>query len=308
MVAAHSPAAYDAAGRELDAMRRHLRVETEMVPAREQHRELGSDVYHGCLVLHDVGHLDPARYLDGVARLAAAAGARLVSHTRVVGVGRKGDGFEVVTDRGRVAAREVVLATNAETGSDNAMFRYFRRRVVPVELYSGVSEPLDPARLASVFPTGRTVLETRRLYLGMRPIEGENRLLVVGRHMRPYRSTAAAAQALKADLVVRYPALAGMRFSHLWPGRFCVTFDWLPHMGSHDGVHYLIGLNGAGVPAAGYLGTILARRILGRPNRESVFADRPYPTRPGYTGSAWFLPAIAAWYRHADRREAGLSR
>jgi glycine/D-amino acid oxidase-like deaminating enzyme len=312
VVAAHSPAAYDAAGRELDLMRRHLRVETDLVPASEQHRELGSDVYHGCMVLHDVGHLDPGRYLDGVARLSAAAGARLVSHTRVVDVGRTRDGFDIVTDRGRVTAREVVLATNAETGGDNALFRYFRRRVVPVELYSGVSEPLDAALLASVFPTARTVLETRRLYLGMRPIEQENRLLVVGHHMRPYGDTATAARELKADVVTRYPQLAGLRFSHLWTGRFCVTFDWLPHFGTHDGVHYLHGLNGAGVPAAGYLGTLLARRMLGTANHCSVFADRPYPTRPGYTGSAWgsawFLPALAAWYRYADRREARLSR
>ena len=66
VVGAHSPAAYDAAARELEAISRHMDVQTEMVPRAEQGRELGSDVYHGCCVLADVGHLDPARYYAGV--------------------------------------------------------------------------------------------------------------------------------------------------------------------------------------------------------------------------------------------------
>ena len=232
----------------------------------------------------------------------------MVPHTRVTGIDRRGDGFHVTTSRGVVTASEVVLTTNAETGKDNDLFRYFHRRVVPIQLFSAVTEPLDDALIKSVIPMGRTVLETRRLYLAIRPIEGENRLLVVSRHMTRYRSEIEAAADIKLDLLARYPQLADVEFSHCWPGRFAITFDWLPHLGTHNGVHYLIGLNGAGVPAAGYLGQKLGLRILGGANSETVFADRPYPTRAGYAGQTWFLPALAAYYRYADRREAGLPR
>ena len=308
VVGAHCVSAYDAMVRDLDEMSRYMSVETEMVPRAEQRRELGSDVYQGCAVLHDVGHLHPGRYLNGVVDRVLAEGVQIAPDTRVTGIDRQGEVFKITTSRGRVIARDVVLTTNAETGTDNPLFRYFHRRVVPVHLYSAVTEPLDDSLLQSVVPTGRTVLETRRLYLGLRPIEGENRLLAVSRHMTHYRNEEQAAAAIKLDLIARYPQLADVRFTHCWSGRFAITFDWLPHIGTRNGVHYLIGLNGAGVPAAGYLGQKLGLRLLGQTNSETVFADRPYPTRLGYTGRTWFLPALAAFYRYADRRESGLSR
>ena len=308
VVGAHSPAAYDAAARELEATSRYLDVQTEMVPRAEQGRELGSDVYHGCSVLTDVGHLDPARYYAGVRHRVVDAGARILPGTRVTAVERIANRFRVSTARGVMDAEQVVLATNAETGADHDLFRYFRRRIVPVAVYSAVSEPLAPGLLEEILPRARTVLETRRLYTALRPVVGENRFLVVGQHLVSHRNEAVAAASLRRDLVVRYPRLASVRFSHVWRGRFAVTFDWLPHLGTHEGIHYLHGLVGAGVPACGYLGYKLAQRILSRPNRDTVFADRRYPRRFGYHGSTWFLPLVGRWYRALDRREAGLPR
>ena len=307
-VSAHSAKAYESMTRELEFTKRYIPTDTHVLSRAEQGAELGTDIYHGCAILNDVGHLDPGRYHQGVLSLAREAGVRIVDQTRAIDVQRHDHGHTVLTSRGPVQAREVVIATNAETGKDNSLFRYFRRRLVPVSLYSAVTEPLAPELLKSVFPKGRTMLETRRLYMGLRPIESDGRLLAVGRHMRPYRSLDQAATALKKDLVSRYPQLEHCRFSHVWPGRFAVTFDWLPHLGTHQGVHYLLGLNGAGVPAAGYLGHKLAQRILGTANRDTVFADRPYPTYPGYTGSAWFLPVLGGAYRYADDREARRSK
>ena len=310
VVGAHSPAAYDAAARELAAVSRHMDVQTEIVPRAEQGRELGSDVYHGCSVLTDVGHLDSTRYYAGVRHRVVDAGARILPGTRVTAVERIANSFRVSTARGVIDAEQVVLATNAETGADHALFRYFRRRIVPVSVYSAVSESLEPGLLEEIIPRARTVLETRRLYTALRPVVGEDRFLVVGQHLVNHRNeaVAVAAATLRRDLAARYPRLASVRFSHVWRGRFAVTFDWLPHLGTHEGIHYLHGLVGAGVPACGYLGHKLAQRILSRPNRDTVFADRRYPQRFGYRGSTWFLPLVGRWYRTLDRREAGLPR
>ncbi len=129
-----------------------------------------------------------------------------------------------------------------------------------------------------------------------------------GDDMQRYRRVESAARDIKKDMLTRYPVLRDVRFSHIWSGRFAITFDWLPHLGTHNGIHYLIGLNGAGVPASGYLGHKLAQRILGKPNRDTVFADREFPSKPGYSGTAWFLAPVGGWMRFRDRREAGLPR
>jgi hypothetical protein len=51
-----------------------------------------------------------------------------------------------------------------------------------------------------------------------------------------------------------------------------------------------------------YLGCKAALRILGRPEAETVFADRDFPTIPLYRGGGWFMPLVAAWYDAQDRR------
>ena len=46
----------------------------------------------------------------------------------------------------------------------------------------------------------------------------------------------------------------------------------------------------------------LALRILGRPDAETIFADRPFPSRWWYRGRPWFLPAYTARMNWLDRR------
>ncbi|MGH6952644.1 MAG: NAD(P)/FAD-dependent oxidoreductase, partial [Alphaproteobacteria bacterium] len=50
-VAAATPAHYEALARELALARRHVGLDGEMVARPEQHREIGSDLYHGGMVL-----------------------------------------------------------------------------------------------------------------------------------------------------------------------------------------------------------------------------------------------------------------
>ncbi|MFT5113439.1 MAG: glycine/D-amino acid oxidase-like deaminating enzyme [Parasphingorhabdus sp.] len=312
VVAAHSLAAYDASARELEIMQQNLDVDTHMLDRNQQRHELGSDVYHGCAVYGDVGHLDPSMYHGSVYRLAIAAGVNIYDKTTVRDIQKlhdtAGSKYRVVLNNGEILADRVVVATNAETPNNSAIFKYFHRRTLPLGVYSAVSAPLEPEIMQRVFPKGRTVLETRRLYTGIRPIVGENRLLVVGQHLKHFKNEESAADALRLDMSARYPQLSSMQFSHVWHGKFCITFDWLPHMGSHEGVYYLHGLNGAGIPACGYLGYKLAMKILGQSGSETVFSERDYPKRFGYTGNAWFMPIIGNWYRGLDRREAKMAR
>jgi len=51
----------------------------------------------------------------------------------------------------------------------------------------------------------------------------------------------------------------------------------------------------------GYLGQLIARRILDRPNAPlSAFDGGAFPTIPLYRGDPWFLPAIGTVYRFRD--------
>jgi hypothetical protein len=88
-----------------------------------------------------------------------------------------------------------------------------------------------------------------------------------------------------------------------------VPFDYMPHIGQHDGIHYALGCNGSGVVMMNWLGHGIARKILdGTSDRVNAFDTGTMPTHPLYTGTPWFLPIIGTYYQARDwldrRRDA----
>lgn len=97
-----------------------------------------------------------------------------------------------------------------------------------------------------------------------------------------------------------FPALDGVRLTHCWHGSIGMTFDFRPHIGTYEGMHYVLGMNGAGVLTGTYLGNIAGQRILGMPDTETMFDGKDFPTRPFYKGRPWFLPATMPYFALRD--------
>jgi glycine/D-amino acid oxidase-like deaminating enzyme len=297
-MAANSPAHYEAMARDLEAKRKHLGDPYEMVPRAEQHREIGSDLYHGGGVVPDQYLLHPAKYTRGLLQRALDAGATLAAGTPATGIRREGDGLEVATPSGRIAARHVVVATNGYSG-----LPWFRRRVVPIDAFTVATEPLPEAMLRELLPQGRCFHDYRIDSDYGRPAVDQPRLLFGGLTGRRPGELRERARQLHRRMLRIFPQLAGSRLSHVWTGRCAGAFDLYPHIGVADGVHYAMGYCfGSGLPLGSLLGHKLALRILGRPGGDSVFDGAPLTTRFFHWGPPWFMPLVMAWYNRADRR------
>jgi hypothetical protein len=61
-----------------------------------------------------------------------------------------------------------------------------------------------------------------------------------------------------------------------------------------------MGYCGSGVSMAGYLGTRVGQKVLGRREGHTALDDVRFQTRPLYTGRPWFLAASVAFYRWRD--------
>ena len=298
--AAHSPRAYETLARQVESLRKHVGYEAEMVPRAEQRREVGTDRYYGGQILRGPGYLHAGLYHRGLLDRARAAGARIFGWTRVTRVRGRGGDFTVSTERGDLKARDVVVATNAYTGHDDSIFRYVRRRLIPIDSFVAATELISADRLQRILPGGRPVIDTHKVVFHIQPAPDGTRLIIGGRATRRDGSLRATAGLLHRHFGELFPDFRDIRLSHCWEGRFAFTFDYLPHIGTHEGVHYALGYCGTGVPLGTYLGHKLALRILGAPDAETVFADRPFPTIPFYTGRPWFLPGLVRYYAFRD--------
>ena len=79
---------------------------------REQVVELiGTDVFHGGLLDHRCGTINPMGYCRGLARAARGAGASISTGVRAINLSRRNSKWLVETDQGSMTANAVVLGT-----------------------------------------------------------------------------------------------------------------------------------------------------------------------------------------------------
>lgn len=293
--AAYAPKHYDALQREAEELSA-FGVETRMVSRPDQGGELASDIYYGGRTTVMAGGLHPAKYHAGLVQACRKAGVEFRSRCRVEGVKREGAVYQVKTQRGTVQANHVVLATNAYTDQN---MPWFRQRVIPIGSYIIATEAMDPAKLRSLIPQARMIQDTKRNLFYYRLSPDGTRMIFGGRtSFRPISSIESAGR-LHAAMSRVFPSLSDARVAHSWTGNVAFTFQKLPHVGQHEGIHFALGCCGQGVSLMSYFGDQIGRRILGQ-GGQTAFAKTAFTTMPGYSGHPWFLPVVGEFYRFLD--------
>ena len=272
----------------------------ELIGAADQRSELGSGAYHGVMVDERSGALDPAGYVDGLARASRRAGAQLVEGASVERILPTAAGWTLrIAGGATVDAGHVLIAANGYT---DAAADWLRRRVVPIGSYAIVTETLAPDLAAALLPTRRMAFDSRH-FLHYFRLTADNRLLFGGRAIfaQPTRDTIRRSAAILArDMRAVFPELAETRVEFAWQGTVGLTRDQLPHAGTTPGgLHYAVGYCGHGVAMATFLGALAARHISGEQITHPLW-NQPWPAIPLYNGRPWFLPVVGAYYRVRD--------
>ena len=295
---AHNRKSFEALAASIGNQPKGLEVPAHVVPRAEQRAELGSDIYHGGIVLEKHASLDPGRYHAGLVDLARRAGVMFAPLCKVTATARSGDGFSVETARGRVEARNVVLATNGYSGS---LSRWHRRRVIPIGSYIIATEELPETLVDELIPRNRIISDTRHVLYYFRAAPDRRRILFGGRVSIGETDPRQSGPLLYREMLRLFPQLAGYKVSHSWMGYVGYTFDTLAHVGEQDGVHYAMGYCGSGVGMAGYLGMRVGQTILGKAEGRTGYGETSFPSRSYYFGKPWFLAPAVRIYRLRDR-------
>lgn len=298
--AAHTPESYETLARDAQTLQAQEGIESFAVPRDEQKKELGTETYYGGVVFPKHCSLHPAKYHRGLLRLAEDAGAQVLGHCRVTGIERKAQGFRVTTAKGKIDARDVVVATNGYT---TGLTPWLQRRVIPIGSYIIATEELPTSLVDELFPTDRIASDTFKVLYYYRASPDRKRILFGGRVSAAETDPKISGPLLQESMCRIFPQLKDREITHSWAGTVAYSFDELAHTGIHDGVHYAMGYCGSGVSMASYLGMRTGQKVLGLAEGVTAFDDLPFPTRPLYTGKPWFLPAAVAWYRWLDTRQ-----
>jgi glycine/D-amino acid oxidase-like deaminating enzyme len=297
-VGAWTPRHYDEQAAKIEMFNKYAGTGAEMVPRERQHEMIASDYYFGGMYARRSGHLHPALYYKGLLEAAHRAGAVLCANVEAERIEKSGTGWRVLTAKGPVQCREVVIATNGYTGD---LTPRLKRRVVPVASHIIATEPL-PMPATELIPELRSIADTKRVLTYYRPSPDGRHLIFGGRARFTAAAPEVSAPILYRYMIDRFPQLRGIRITHVWTGNVAFALDYMPHMGTDQGLHYLLACNGNGVAMMTYLGTQTAKKIAGGTNAPINPLDgRDFPESRFYNGDpSWFLPLVGAWYRTRD--------
>ena len=145
-VGAWTPRHYDDLATKVEIYNKYANAGVEMVPRERQREFIASDYYYGGMYATRAGHLHPALYYKGLLEAAHRAGAILCAKVEAERTEKTATGWRVLTAKGPIEAREVVVATNGYTGD---LTPRLKRRVVPVASHIIATEELpEPAEQA----------------------------------------------------------------------------------------------------------------------------------------------------------------
>ena len=287
---------YDKLPEYAEWIKRELGHEKTLVPKEEIQSEIGTDFYFGGLSDEISGGLQPAKYVNGLARVVSNLGVILCENSSVDSIKKDGKFYEVLTSRGVIKSKDVIIATNGYT---DTLIPDLKPKIFPVGSYIIVSEPLPIDVQKKISPKGRMFYDSK-WFINYFRLTPDGRMLWGGRNdLSTDLDLNESAALLSTQVRKVFPELETVKFTHTWTGKLGITFDLMPHIGEVNGIHYAFGYGGHGLSIATYLGTELGLLLSGQKER-SPFKEIPHQTMFFYRKNPWFLPFAAKYYQFLD--------
>ncbi len=256
----------------------------------------------------DVGFgVHPLNYVRGLARAAAAAGAKIHGRSQLVRWEETAEGHRLHTKDGLLKAGQVIVATNGYTPED--VSKRHAGRIMPALSSIAVTRPLTEAeRRTQGWTSALMAYDSRKLlhYFRLLP---NGRFLFGGRGGT--NASDAGGDAYRPVLLKAFaelfPAWAEVEITHYWRGFVCLSHDLVPYIGALDEkktVWTAIAYHGNGVAMGSWSGRAVARLLTKKTAREELspvltrrLSRFPLPAfRPLYLKSAY------VWYGWEDSR------
>lgn len=237
----------------------------------------GTQMFHGGLLDHRAGTINPMGYCRGLARAALGAGARISTKVRATRLHRQGSHWSVETDRGRLNARAVVLGTNAYTDD---LWPDLKRIFTTIHYFQLATQPLGP-EAAHILPDRQGIWDTGKIMFNVRRDSFDRLLLGSMGKIIGSKDAGLSHRWAQKQIARIFPDLGPMTFESAWHGQIAMTPDHLPRIHElEQGLFTPIGYNGRGIATGTLFGRTMADLLTGMDRSELPLPITPLSTVP----------------------------
>ena len=266
--AAHAPAGYrELQGRAAEWER--LGEPVELLNRKAVADLIGTDHFHGGLLDHRAGTINPMAYCRGLARAATGAGATISTGVKVTALKKENETWLVETDNGPLKAKSVVLGTNAYT---DELWPDLKKIFTIIHYFQLATNPLGP-KASHILPGRQGLWDTGKIMFNIRR-DSHDRLLVGSMGKVVGNTDKGLSKRWATKQIKRiFPSIGPVEFQQAWHGQIAMTPDHLPRIHELDeNLYTAIGYNGRGITTGTVFGRAMAELLTGT-NR----ADLPLP-------------------------------
>jgi gamma-glutamylputrescine oxidase len=280
-----------------EQMARYGYNQVSYLDQRETAWRIGTERYLGSVRDTGTGHIHPLKLLVGTGQAAALAGAKLYEKTKVTGLTANGGKVIAKTKTGTVTANKALVAVNAYGGRLEPVSA---SHVMPIGSFIGATEPLG--NNSPVIPGGESVSDSRFVVRYFRKTR-DGRLLFGGREIYTANSPRQIESGVRKQVSEIYPALADVKFTHLWGGYVGITMPRHPFVREvMPNVTSVGGFSGHGVMLSNYTGRLYAETVTGNDDKLRLLRELKIPPFPGgRTFRAPLLFLALNWFALKDR-------
>ena len=253
--------------------RREAGIEVASLKGTPLSRKLGANGF--ALVTHGNASVDPYRATIGLARAAAARGAKIFEQSPVTRVRPRRRTVDIKTESGVVTAGKVVVATGYPIDD----FKPLRRRFVRSDGYVVLTTELPAAIRREMTSPGLILRDTASPDHWMH--WNGNRVLFAGADQPSVadrvreRALIQRTGQLMYELSVMRPAISGLMPEYSWDVESSRTIDGVPYYGPHRNYpHHYFAFSGGpgGIGLSFAAARIILRHYQGQPDK----GDEPF--------------------------------
>jgi len=266
----------------------------------------GSPAYSFALLHETGGHVHPLSLTRGYAAAAVERGTQIYCGEPVTILQRNKNHWQVQTPSGSVSANQVVITTNAYTGS--ALWPGLQQTFLPMVSVSLATAPLSAELRATVLP-GNVTLADSRLAIYYCRYDRDGRLIFGCVGSADSSRVLGGVERLRSGLHTVFPQLRQIDIECTWAGRIAVTPEMMPHI--HEpapGIIAGIGFSGRGIAMTSVMGRALAKRILGEPEHTLPFPVQPVNKMALHSAKKTLIPLMAPAMSLKDRLDTMIDK
>lgn len=245
-----------------------LGVELHVLPAAETRALLKSEAYFDSIVEPLAFAMHPLNYALAMADAIEAKDGDIYENCPVLAIQPKGSAWRLITPRGKIDARHVVVCTGGYT---TRLMPHLRRAMLPIATYAMATEPCA-GLLDQAIATPMCISDDRRAGDYYRRLT-DGRLLWGGRITARTRDPNDLAALLHRDMREVYPQLSNVKIESAWSGLMSYARHYMPQIGrTQEGLWHCTAFGGHGLNTTAVGGRLIAAAITEGDDRYRLFA------------------------------------